>query len=351
MSGLQRRKPWWYVLSLMALAGLMLGSAPVQAAPPRPPAPAEPPDPSAMVGQVGPTVVDVNTQMGYQSATGAGTGIVLDPNGVVLTNNHVISGATDIKAVSIGNGQTYDVDVVGFDRNHDVAVLQLRGAAGLIPANIGSSAGLAVGDPVVALGNAGGQGGTPSAVPGEVTALNQTVSASDELTGSTETLSNLIKASTPIRPGDSGGPLVNAAGQVIGLNTAASQNFQFLQQRGDGFAIPIDQAMSIAGQIRSGAGSPTVHIGDTAFLGVGVVDSNGAGAKVVQIIPDAPAAQGGLSEDDVITAVDGTPVDSPTALTNLLDQHHPGDTIELTWRGPSSGDQTGKVTLAPGPAG
>jgi S1-C subfamily serine protease len=337
----------------MTVAGLVVATAPAQAAPPQhPAAPAPAPDPSAMVGQVGPTVVDLDTQMGYQSAVGAGTGIVLDPNGVVLTNNHVISGATGIQAISIGNGQTYDVDVVGFDRNHDVAVLQLRGATGLIPANIGSSANLAVGDPVVALGNAGGQGGTPSAVPGNVTALHQTVSASDELTGSTETLDNLIKASTPIRPGDSGGPMVNAAGQVIGMNTAASQNYQIPQQGGgDGFAIPIDQAMSIAGQIRSGAGSGSVHIGETAFLGVGVQDFNGAGAKVVQILPDTPAAEGGLNQEDVIIAVDGTPVDSPTALTNILDRHHPGDTVALTWRGPLSGEQTAKVTLAPGPAG
>jgi S1-C subfamily serine protease len=328
----------------MAVVGLLLASAPAQAAPA--------PDPSAVVGQVGPNVVDINTQMGYQSAVGAGTGIVIDPNGVVLTNNHVISGATNISAVAISNNQPYDVDVVGYDRNHDVAVLQLRGANGLIPANVGSSAGVAVGDPVVALGNAGGQGGTPSAVPGNVTALNQTVSASDELTGSTETLTNLIKASTPIRPGDSGGPMVNAAGQVIGLNTAASQNYQIPQQGGgDGFAIPIDQAMSIAGQIRSGAGSGAVHVGDTAFLGVGVVDNNGAGAKVVQVIPGTPAADGGINQEDVITAVDGNPVNSPTALTDLLDRHHPGDTIELTWRGPLNGDQTAKVTLAPGPAG
>jgi S1-C subfamily serine protease len=336
----------------MAVAGLLLATPPAQAAPQHPSAPAPPPDPSAMVGQIGPTVVNIDTQMGYQSAVGAGTGIVLDPGGVVLTNNHVISGATDIKAFSIGNGQTYDVDVLGYDRNHDVAVLQLRGANGLIPANIGSSAGVAVGDPVVALGNAGGQGGTPSAVPGNVTALNETVSASDELTGSTETLTNLIKASTPIRPGDSGGPMVNAAGQVIGVNTAASQNYQIPQQGGgDGFAIPIDQAMSIAGQIRSGAGSGAVHVGETAFLGVGVVDNNGAGAKVVQIIPGTPAADGGLAEQDVIIAVDGTPVDSPTALTNVLDRHHPGDTIALTWRGPLSDEQTAKVTLAPGPTG
>jgi S1-C subfamily serine protease len=304
-----------------------------------------------MVAQVGPTVVDINTQMGYQGATGAGTGIVLDPSGVVLTNNHVIAGATNITAVSIGNGQTYGVDVVGYDRTHDVAVLQLRGAGNLTPANIGSSAQVAVGDPVIALGNTSGAGGTPSAVPGNVTGLNQTVEASDELTGSTETLTNMIQASTPIRPGDSGGPMVNSAGQVIGMNTAASDNFKIPQQGGgDGYAIPIEQATSIAGQIRSGAASNAVHIGDTGFLGVGVADRNG-GAEVLQVIAGTPAAEAGISEHDVITSVNGTPVDSGTVLTNVLDQHHAGDTVALSWHSPSTGDHAANITLAPGPAG
>lgn len=221
MSGSHRPSRWW-LLSVSAAAtatvGLGLVAAPAQAAPALP----APLDPSAMVAQVSPAVVNLDTQMGYQGAVGAGTGIVLDPGGVVLTNNHVIAGATGITAFAVGNGQTYEVDVLGFDRSHDVAVLQLRGASGLPAANIGNSSRVAVGDPVVSMGNAGGHGGMPSAVPGRVIALNQTVSAADELTGTTETLNNMIKADTAIRPGDSGGPMVNAAGQVIGMNTAAS---------------------------------------------------------------------------------------------------------------------------------
>ncbi|MBS9535963.1 serine protease [Mycobacterium sp. M1] len=339
----------WWLLSVTAVAGLALvGAVPAQAAPTLPPAPL---DPSAMVGQVGPAVVNIDTQMGYQSAVGAGTGIVLDPNGVVLTNNHVIAGATGIHAVSVGNGQTYDVDVIGFDRNHDVAVLQLRGANGLAAANIGNSSSVAVGDPVISMGNAGGQGGTPSAVPGRVTGLNQTVSAADELTGSTEVLNGMIKADTAIRPGDSGGPMVNAAGQVIGMNTAASDNYKFNQPGGEGYAIPINQAMAIANQIRAGIPSPTVHIGETAFMGVGVTDSNG-GARVVQVLADTPAAATGIAKDDIITSVNGTPVNSATDLTNVLDQRHPGDTVTLTWRGPAGGpDRSATVTLAPGPVG
>ncbi|HTM84300.1 MAG TPA: trypsin-like peptidase domain-containing protein [Mycobacterium sp.] len=347
MSGSHRPSRWWLLSVTAAVAGLGLAIVPAQAAPTLP---APPLDPSAMVAQVGPAVVNIDTQMGYQGAVGSGTGIVLDPSGVVLTNNHVIAGATGLTAVSVGNGQSYDVDVIGFDRSHDVAVLQLRGAQGLPAANIGSSSRVAVGDPVVSMGNAGGHGGTPSAVPGRVIALNQTVSAADELTGSTETLNNMIKADTAIRPGDSGGPMVNAAGQVIGMNTAASDNYKFAQPGGEGYAIPIDQAMAIANQIRAGVSSSTVHIGETAFMGVGVVDSNG-GARVAQVLDGTPAAASGIAKDDVITSVNGRPVNSATDLTDVLDQRHPGDTVTLTWRSPSNGEHTATVTLVPGPVG
>jgi S1-C subfamily serine protease len=338
------------------VVGLALATAPAHASPPTfdgfRDAPAPPSDPSAMVAKVGPSVVDIDTQMGYQSAVGAGTGIVMTPNGQVLTNNHVIEGATSITAVDIGNGQSYPVNVIGYDRSHDVAVLQLNGANGLAAAPFGDSASVAVGDPVVAMGNAGGAGGTPSAVPGNVTALNQTVSASDSLTGSSETLNGLIAASTAIRPGDSGGPMVNSAGQVIGLNTAASGNYQLAHPGGQGFAIPINQARSIAGQITGGSSSSTVHIGPSAFLGIGVVDNSGEpGALVKQVVPDTPATQVGLSPNDVIVSVDGAPVNSATALTNILDQHHPGDNVQLGWHQPGQPVHTGNVTLAAGPPG
>jgi S1-C subfamily serine protease len=297
----------------------------------------------AAVSQVGPTIVDVDAQLAYQSAVGAGTGIVIGPS-TVLTNNHVVAGATTLTVRSIGNGQTFPATVIGFDRNHDIAVLQLAGG-GLQPANIGNSDTVTVGEPIVSLGNAGGVGGTPSAVDGRIAALNQTVSASDALTGSTETLNGLIQVDAAIRPGDSGGPTVNAANQVIGMNTAASENYHL--GRGQGFAIPINEAMAIAGQIQGRGGSPTVHIGPTAFLGVGVNDANaGAGAVVRQVIPTGPAAGAGLTPGDVITSVNGQPVNSATALTNILDQHHPGENVTVGLE-----SRTVNVTLADGPPG
>jgi S1-C subfamily serine protease len=267
---------------------------------------------------------------------------VIGPS-TVLTNNHVIAGATDLTVRSIGNGQTFGASVIGFDRSHDVAVLAVAGG-GLQPANIGNSDTLSVGQPVVSMGNAGGAGGVPSAVDGRIIGLNQTVSANDALTGSTETLSGLIQVDANIRPGDSGGPTVNASNQVIGMNTAATENFHL--GRGQGFAIPINQAMAIAGQIQGG-GSPSVHIGPTAFLGVGVNDAaGGAGAVVRQVIPGGPAAGAGLAPGDVITSINGQPVNSATALTAILDTHHPGDNVTV-----GVGGRSANVTLADGPPG
>jgi S1-C subfamily serine protease len=342
MSGSHRRKPRrsLSLLSLLAVAGLGLATAPANASPFIPPLPR---DAASAASQVGPQIVDIDAKLGFQSAVGAGTGIVIDPS-VILTNNHVVAGATDLTARSIANGQVYPANVIGFDRQHDIAVLQLAGG-GLPVANIGNSDGLSVGQPVVSLGNAGGAGGAPSVEEGRIGALNQTVSANDALTGSTETLNGLIQVDANIRPGDSGGPTVNSANQVIGMNTAASQNFHL--GRGQGFAIPINVAMAIAGQIRSGASSPNVHIGPTAFLGVGVNDApGGAGAIVRQVIPTGPAAGAGLAPGDVVNSINGQPVNSATALTNILDQHHPGDHVSVGLQG-----RVIDVALGDGPPG
>ncbi|OBF80080.1 serine protease [Mycobacterium sp. 852002-51163_SCH5372311] len=341
---------WSWRVSLLAAVGLGLGliTAPAHAGTPgtlaldrfgdRPPLPLD------AASMVAPQVVDISTRFGYNNAVGAGTGIVIDPNGVVLTNNHVISGATDISAFSVADGRTYGVDVVGYDRTQDVAVLQLRGAGGLPAAAIGG--GVTVGEPLVALGNAGGAGGAPTAVSGRVVALNQTVQATDTLTGATETLGGLIQVDAPIKPGDSGGPLVNQGGQVVGVNTAATESYKM--SGGQGFAIPIGQAMGAANAIRGGAGSNTVHIGPTAFLGIGVVDSNG-GARVERVVGTGPAAGAGISVGDVITAVDGVRINSATAMTDVLVPHHPGDTIAVTLRTKTGENRTVTVALADGP--
>src|SRR6185312_1162574 len=354
MSKAHHRAPRWsWLVTVLAAVGLGLGlvSVPAHAGTPGTSTlardrfgdrPVLPLDAASMVA---PQVVDISTRFGYNNAVGAGTGIVIDPNGVVLTNNHVISGATDISAFDVGNGQTYAVDVVGYDRTQDIAVLQLRGASGLPTAAIGGQA--TVGEPIVALGNVGGQGGTPDAVTGKVVALNQSVSATDTLTGAQENLGGLIQADAPIKPGDSGGPMVNNAGQVIGVDTAATDSYKM--SGGQGFAIPIGRAMGVAGQIRSGAGSNTVHIGPTAFLGLGVMDNNGNGALVQRVVSSGPAAAAGIAPGDVITGVDNAAINGATSMTGVLVPHHPGDTIAVHYRSNNGGDHTVNITLAEGP--
>ena len=273
---------------------------------------------------------------------------------MILTNNHVISGATSIKATDIANGQTYTATVVGYDRTHDVAVIKLQNATGLKTAKIGDSSKVSVGDAVVGIGNAGGVGGTPSTAQGQVTALDQAITAQDESNGTSEKLTGLIQTNANIQPGDSGGALINSSGQVIGMDTAASTGFSFQTQGNQGFAIPINTAMSIAKQIRAGKASSTIHLGATAFLGVEVNTAPSAagtqGATISGTIPNGPAAGAGIGAGDVITSLGGSPVDSPNSLTNLIGRYHPGDRVSVQWTDPSGGTHTATVTLATGPA-
>lgn len=348
-AGSVRRLPA-LLAAVLLLSGLV--AAPAGAAPPLPAPPRAPLDQSAVLSQVTPGLVDINTTLDYQGAVGAGTGIVLDSSGEVLTNNHVIEGATQITATSLADGHTYPVDVIGYDRTNDIALVRLRGAGPLPAAALGTSSSLAVGDPIAAIGNAGGAGGAPSFSPGTVTELGASVRASDESGGGARELTDLIRVAADVRPGDSGGPLVNSAGQVVGVNVAATLTYRMGGVRGgEGFAIPIDRALAVANQIRSGAASSTVHIGDTAFIGVGIADEGSGGAVVRQVLPDTPARRAGLASGDVITAVDGVPINSASNLSDIMDQRHPGDTITLSWVDAAGNPRSAPIVLAAGPVG
>ncbi|ATL72291.1 serine protease [Nocardia terpenica] len=309
-----------------------------------------PADLTAAAKKVVPGIALINTQQQLQGLEGAGTGIVLTSSGDVLTNNHVVEGATKIAVTDVGNGKTYSASVLGYDRRDDLAVIHLNGASGLTTAPLGDSGKVAVGDAIVGVGNAGGTG-TPTAAAGRVTALNRSISASDSASGSSEQLTGLIQVAANIQPGDSGGPLVNDAGQVVGMDTAASQGFRFGTGGGQGFAIPIGTAQTIAKQIQSGTASDRVHIGPSAFLGVTVSDTNGSGAQVRDVVGGGPAEQLGLAPGDTILGVDNSSVDSATTLTNTMDQHHPGDTVTVTWADQSGQSQSDQVRLAQGPVG
>jgi len=343
-----------------------------------------PSDVSAIARKVDPGLVDIDTTLGYQQEEAAGTGIVLTSTGEVVTNNHVIDGATTISVTDVGNGKTYSASVVGYNRTKDIAVLQLHGASGLNTATIGNSSSLSVGEDIVGIGNAGGTGGTPSAAGGTVTALNQSITASDEGDSSSEQLTGLIQTNADIQPGDSGGSLVDTSGDVLGIDTAASAGFSFQssgQSSGNqGYAIPINEAITIAKQIEAGTSSSTVHIGATAFLGVEVAQSTCAsgstgggsgfgfggggfsggsgsgsnsstssGALICSVITSSPAQESGLADGDTITSVNGQSVTSPGALTNLLEPFHPGDKVTIGWTNTSGNTQTVSVQLSSGP--
>jgi S1-C subfamily serine protease len=349
---------------------------------------------SQIAQRVDPALVDVVSTLGNQGASAAGTGIVLTSNGTVLTNNHVIRGATSIKVTDVGNGRSYAAKVVGYDASKDVAVIQLQNASSLTTANLGDSSSVQTGDSVTALGNAGGKGGTPSVATGAVTALNQGITASDEGSGAnSEQLTGLIETNADIQPGDSGGALVNSFGQVIGMNTAASSGTQFQSESGQSaaqaYAIPIDNAETIAKQVEAGQGSSTVHIGATAFLGIetdgsnsgsgsggsgdsggfggfgqgdgsgfgGFGDGSGSdgsgtsnGVTIAGTLSGSAAANAGLTAGDTITSVGGQAVSSTSDIQQALVKYHPGDKISVSWADQSGQSQTATVTLASGPA-
>jgi S1-C subfamily serine protease len=318
-----------------------------------------PSDVSAIASKVDPAVVDVNSTFNYQGAEGAGTGIVLTSTGLVLTNNHVIDGATKLSVTDVGNGETYPATVVGYDNTHDVALVQLQGASGLTTAKLAPSS-ESMGEAVVAIGNAGGTGGPPTSAGGSITALHQSITANDELTGGSEQLSGLIEVNANIEAGDSGGPLVNASGEVIGMDTAASESFAFSSEGNQGFAIPLSAALGIARQVESGHGNATVHVGATGFLGLIEYPSGnrpflGDGAPTVTgvdietVVPGSPAQEAGIAADDVVTAFDGHAISTPEQLEHLMVAHSPGNKVTVTWVGTTGQSHTTTVTLVSGP--
>ncbi len=328
----------------------------------------------AIDNAVSPSVADITSKLSYSNQTAEGTGIVLNSSGLILTNNHVVNGATTVTAQIDGQGHTYTARVLGTDKTDDIALLQLQGASGLKAAAVGDSSKVAVGDPVVALGNQGGQGGAPTVTSGAITNLNRTITAGDQGSADTETLHGMLQTDAYIAAGDSGGPLANAAGQVIGMDTAAASNSGFGQPNNStggniGFAIPINHALSIAREIAAGHSSSTIQIGARGFLGVGVADIRtgcsglgnfapgggsaapvNSGALVCNVFNGTPAASAGVQAGNVITAVNGNTVTSAQSLTTTMKPKRPGDQVSLTWVNTSGQRHTATITLIAGPA-
>jgi len=364
---------------------------------------------AAAASKVSPGIVDIISRPKYQSGTLEGTGMILSSTGLVLTNNHVVEGTSKWTVKIADTGRVYkNVTVLGTDATDDVALLQLNGASGLHPIPRSNSA-VHKGDPVVALGNAEGHDGRPNVVAGRVTGLNQSIKATDEGAGTTEYLHGMLETNAPIISGDSGGALANLQGEVIGMNTAANSSPSIGGGQGgasQGFAIPIDKALSIATLIDHRQTNPNIQLGLPAFLGVTVASANsgpstssdprvqkhqlqsagrqngfggfggappggsssgcmalnaqasvpnriapvGSGTLVSGVLCDTPVAKAGMTAGAVITSINNQPIGSPASLTRNLTQYHPGTTVSVQWVSPSGQHHTSSLDLAAGPA-
>jgi S1-C subfamily serine protease len=361
-------------------------------------------NPATVVKKVDPGLVDIVATLQYNGETAEGTGMIISPGGLVLTNNHVIDQATKIQATLVtqgsGTAAQYTAKVVGYDAADDVALLQLVGAAGLPVEEFGNSSQVSLGTPVLALGNAEGRGGAKPA-PGIINALDRAIQANDEGSSTTENLKHMLQTNAKIQQGDSGGALANNAGQVIGMITAANTGNSRGAGAGSGsgsgsgggtlgFAIPINSALAIARQIAAGKPSATVYIGVPGFLGVEVATSDSdspqqqaadegqssgqgrggsscltdneqasiprkvapiaAGALIVGVICDSAAAAAGMVPGDVITAVNGQAITTPGSLTGTTTKYHPNEIVSVLWVSLNGMEHRTRMQLGQGPA-
>jgi S1-C subfamily serine protease len=303
-----------------------------------------------------PGVVDVKATLGYQSEVGVGTGILLTAAGEVLTNNHIIRGATSVTVTDVDNGQIYPVTVVGYDVAHDIAVLKVKGShPPLKRIALGSSRGIKIGQTVTAFGNAGGAGLDLTRGRGSVLGLGKSITAKNA-DGSLEPLSNMIVTDALTLAGESGGPLLNAAGRVIGVNTAAYDAYVLPSgKKGSvAFAIPITDALAIAHRIANGHETPTNHIGPTPLLGVDVLTATGAntgrGVPVNIVFPGSPAAKAGILAGDRILTLADKQVTSPATLSSALIHNVPKDSVPIVWLDRAGKTRQGHVVLGTGPS-
>ncbi len=302
-----------------------------------------------------PTSTPCNSGQTQLQQVGGGSGFIISPDGLILTNKHVVSDTTAQYSVLTNDGKTYKATVLARDPNQDLAVLKIN-ATGLPTVTLGDSNGLQLGQTAIAIGNALGQfSNTVSA--GVVSGLERTVTASSPDTGAEETLNGVIQTDAAINPGNSGGPLVDLRGDVIGIDTAVASNAQSI-----GFAIPINQAKSAINSVESTGQIKVPYLGVryepvTATLAsskklpvsYGALVSAGNTGKAA-VVPNSPAAAAGIKAGDIIESVDGTQVNSNNDLGNLIDQYSVGDTVTLIV---ARGTQmlTLKATLAERPAG
>jgi S1-C subfamily serine protease len=274
---------------------------------------------------------------------GVGTGIILDQEGHILTNNHVVAGAENIMVI-LGNGESFPAELVGGDPSTDTAVIRIN-AQGLQPAVLGSSSELQVGEEVVAIGHALGLGGGPTVTQGVISALSRSIDSDPQTI-----ITDLIQTDAAINPGNSGGPLVNSRGEVIGINTAIISGSQ-----GIGFAININDARVVAAQLieqgfvsRGFLGIAPVNLSPSLANLVGVPVTEGV--LIAQVAPDSPADEAGLREEDVIVEMNGQPIRNTGELSQFLLEHPPSEAVSVRFFRAGQ-EQTTEVVLGERPGG
>lgn len=267
---------------------------------------------------------------GDTQASGQGTGMVLDTQGTVLTNAHVVTGATTLNVQVLAQPSIYQAKVLGVDTADDVAVLQIQKPGKLTPIPLGSSAGAQVGDPVVAIGNALGLApGGPTVTSGIISGLGRSLSTN------TERLTGLLQTDAALNPGNSGGPLADASGKVIGMNTAVSTDGE-----GVGFAIPIDKITPLIDQLKKGNTASRPQ----GFLGVSLSTATSGGAQITTVSAGTPAAAAGLQVGDVITSIDSQAITSSGDGADYITSQAPGTKVTIHYqRGGAA--QTATATL------
>ncbi len=281
-------------------------------------------DVARVVAAVGPSTVSIRTQLrsGVFSGSAAGTGIIVSSDGEVITNAHVVEGATAVKVTLAGESQARDASVVGSDRDADLALLKIAGVTGLPAARLGKSSDVRVGDDVVAIGNALALKGGPTVTRGIISALDRTL-ATDE-----STMTGLIQTDASISSGNSGGPLVDATGRVIGINSAVAASGQGTAAENIGFAIAIDNALPVINRLRNHTAAAAA-----GYLGVTSKDpiDGSRGALVAGVESGSAAEKAGLKAGDLITAIDGHTIDGAAALGAAIRSHTPGTPVTITY--------------------
>jgi S1-C subfamily serine protease len=286
-------------------------------------------------------LVRIVSQMKYDGGRAAGTGMVLTSDGEVVTNHHVVAGATSVKVKVMSTGTTYTAKVVGTDTKDDVAVLQLVGASGLSTVTPDTD-GIGVGDAVTAVGDANGTVNYLSAATGSVVAKNQTITTQSEANVAGQRLRGLLQISSDVISGDSGGATYDADGQVVGMTTAASSGSSDVV----GYAVPIAKVLRIADDLDSGVAKARYDYGYPAFLGIALGQTS---TTVQGVFKSTPAAEAGIAAGDTVTAIDGTPVSTSTELRSAVSAHSPGESVSVTWTDAAGASHTQSLTLMKGP--